>query len=184
MRFTPTLIPGAWIIEPVVREDPRGFFMETYRRSLFAEHGIRDEFVQINHSQSVRHTLRGLHYQVGRPQAKLVRAVRGAVFDVVVDIRAGSPAYGRWFSVELSAKNRKQVFAPAGCAHGFCVLSGEAEFLYFCSDYYHPEGERGVIWNDPGLAIPWPTQTPLLSDKDRRHPPLAGIAGDVAYRAE
>jgi len=181
MNIRSTALPGVFLIEPKVFEDPRGFFMETYRRDLFAAHGIMDDFVQTNHSCSVRHTLRGLHYQVGRPQGKLVRAVRGEVFDVVVDVRRGSPTYGRWISETLSAENKKMLYAPVGCAHAFCVTSDVAEFLYACTDYYHPEGERGIIWNDPDLAIPWPTHTPLLSDKDRRLPAFRDLEPDFTY---
>jgi dTDP-4-dehydrorhamnose 3,5-epimerase len=181
MIFTPTAIREVVVIEPRVFEDRRGFFMETWRRDVFAEHGISADFVQINHSQSVRHTLRGLHYQVGRPQGKLVRVLRGEVFDVVVDIRSGSPTYGRWISEVLSARNKKQLFVPVGFAHGFCVISEEAEFLYYCTDYYHPQGERGIIWNDPDLAIPWPARAPLLSEKDRRNPRFRDIARDFSY---
>ena len=181
MKFTSTAIKDVLVIEPKVFADQRGFFMETYRKDAFAEHGIDVPFVQVNHSQSVRHTLRGLHYQVGHPQGKLVRALRGEVFDVVVDIRHGSPTFGRWVSEVLSAKNKKLLFAPAGCAHGFCVLSDEAEFLYDCTDYYYPQGEKGIIWNDPDLGIPWPTSEPLLSEKDRCYPRFRDIGRDFNY---
>ncbi len=181
MRFTPTAIPDVLLIEPKVFEDPRGFFMETYRKDAFAEHGINVDFVQSNHSQSVRHTLRGLHYQVGHPQGKLVRVLRGEVLDVVVDIRFGSPTFGRWISEVLSAGNKKQLYAPTGCAHGFCVLSEAAEFLYYCTDYYYPHGEKGIIWNDPDLAIPWPTTQPILSAKDQRNPRFRDIGRDFTY---
>jgi len=182
MKFTATAIRDVLLIEPKVFEDPRGFFMETYRRDAFAAQGINADFVQINHSQSVRHTLRGLHYQVGHPQGKLVRVLRGKVFDVVVDIRFGSPTFGRWITEILSARNKKQLFVPVGFAHGFCVLSDEAEFLYYCTDYYHPQGEKGIIWNDPDLAIPWPTPEPLLSEKDRCNPRFRDIGRDFNYR--
>jgi dTDP-4-dehydrorhamnose 3,5-epimerase len=181
MRFTPTAIKDVLVIEPRVFEDARGFFMETYRRDAFAAQGIQADFVQVNHSRSVRHVLRGLHYQAGHPQGKLVRVLRGEVFDVAVDIRFGSPTFGRWVSEVLSSANRKQLYVPAGFAHGFCVLSEEAEFLYYCTDYYHPQGERGIIWNDPDLAIPWPTTEPLLSAKDGRHPRFRDIDRDFSY---
>ncbi len=181
MKFTPTAIKDVLVIEPKVFEDPRGFFMETYRRDAFAAQGINADFVQINHSQSIRNTLRGLHYQIGHPQGKLVRVLRGEVFDVVVDIRFGSPTFGHWISEVLSARNKKQLFVPIGFAHGFCVLSDEAEFLYYCTDYYHPQGEKGIIWNDPDLAIPWPTLEPLLSEKDQRNPHFRDIARDFSY---
>ena len=182
MKFTPTAIKDVLIIEPEVFADPRGFFMETYRKDAFAAQGINADFIEINHSQSGRHVLRGLHYQVGHPQGKLVRVLRGEVFDVVVDIRFGSPTFGQWIAENLSAANRKQLYAPVGFAHGFCVLSGEAEFLYYCTDYYHPQGEKGIIWNDPDLAIPWPASEPLLSAKDRRNSRFRDIARDFEYR--
>jgi len=168
VKFIRTAIPDVVLIEPKVFEDARGFFMETYNRRVFAEHGIRGEFVQLNHSLSVRNTLRGLHYQVGKPQGKLVRVIRGRVYDVAVDIRFGSPTFGRWVSETLSAENRKQLYVPVGFAHGFCVLSEEAEFIYACTDTYYPEGERGIIWNDPDLAISWPVKEPILSEKDKK----------------
>lgn len=181
MRFSPTAIKDVLVIEPKVFEDSRGFFMETYRRDAFAAQGINADFVQINHSQSVRHTLRGLHYQIGHPQGKLVRVLRGAVLDVVVDIRFGSPTFGRWIAEMLSAANRKQLYVPVGFAHGFCVLSDEAEFLYYCTDYYYPQGERGIIWNDPDLAVTWPTSNPLLSEKDNCNGRFRDIARDFKY---
>ena len=182
MKFTSTAIRDVLLIEPKVFEDRRGFFMETYRRDAFAAQGINTDFVQINHSQSVRHTLRGLHYQIGHPQGKLVRVLRGEVFDVVVDIRFGSPTFGRWVSEVLSARNKKQLYVPVGFAHGFCVLSKEAELLYYCTDYYHPQGEKGIIWNDPDLDILWPTPEPLLSAKDQRNLRFRDIARDFTYR--
>ena len=184
MKFTATAIRDVLLIESKVFEDPRGFFMETYRRDAFAAQGINADFVQMNHSQSVRNTLRGLHYQVGHPQGKLVRVLRGEVFDVVVDIRFGSPTFGHWISEVLSARNKKQLFVPIGFAHGFCVLSDEAEFLYYCTDYYHPQGEKGIIWNDPDLDIPWPTPEPLLSEKDRRNQRFRDISRDFTYRLQ
>ncbi len=181
MTFTATALPDAWLIEPRVFRDPRGFFMETYRRDLFAAHGITADFVQINQSCSVRHTLRGLHFQVGRPQAKLVRVLRGEVFDAIVDVRRGSPTYGRWISEVLSADNRKMLFVPVGFAHGFCVTSAEAEVLYSCGDFYYPQGESGIVWNDPDLAIPWPTATPILSDKDLRLPRFRDLGTEFTW---
>lgn len=164
------------MIEPSVFEDDRGFFFETYHETKFAELGIRDRFVQDNHAKSVRHTLRGLHYQVRHPQAKLCRVIQGEVLDVVVDVRHGSPHFGKWESGILSAQNKREMYVPAGFAHGYLVLSETAEFLYKCSDFYHPEYERGVLWNDPEIGITWGVQGPLLSDKDRRNPPLSGIS--------
>ncbi len=182
MKFIPSSVPDVVIIEPKVYEDPRGFFMESYNKALFADHGITKEFVQTNHSLSVKDTLRGLHYQVGKPQDKLVRVIRGEVFDVCVDIRFGSPTFGKWVGEILSAANRKMLYVPIGFAHGFCVLSDEAEFLYACTDFYHPQGERGILWNDPDLAIPWPAQDPLLSEKDKRNVKLKDIEQDFIYR--
>ncbi len=178
MNFLPTDLPGVWLIEPQVHGDARGFFMETYRAEEFAARGIGCAFVQDNHSRSAQGVLRGLHYQLGRPQAKLVRVTTGEVYDVAVDVRRGSPTFGRWMAAILSAENRRQLFIPEGFAHGFCVLSDTAEFVYKCSDYYAPAEERGIIWNDPKLAIPWPLpagSSPLLSAKDQRYPTLGEV---------
>ena len=164
------------MIEPSVYEDDRGFFFESYHQTKFGELGITDRFVQDNHARSVRHTLRGLHYQVRHPQAKLCRVIQGEVLDVVVDVRHGSPHFGKWESGILSAQNKREMYVPAGFAHGYLVLSETAEFLYKCSDFYHPEYERGVLWNDPEIGINWGVQGPILSDKDRRNPPLSGIS--------
>lgn len=181
MKFTPTAIRDVLVIEPQVFGDSRGFFMESYRRDLFRARGIDVDFVQWNHSMSAQNTLRGLHYQAARPQAKLVRVIQGEIFDVAVDIRFGAPTFGKWIAEILSADNKKQIFVPVGFAHGFCVLSATAEVVYACSDYYHPQGERGIIWNDPDLAIPWPVKTPILSEKDRRNPRLKEIGRDFVY---
>ncbi|MDD5483713.1 MAG: dTDP-4-dehydrorhamnose 3,5-epimerase [Kiritimatiellae bacterium] len=182
MRFIPTSIKGVILIEPETFGDRRGFFMETYRRDLFRQNGMDVEFVQWNHSLSVKNTLRGMHYQAEKPQGKLVRVVRGEVYDVAVDIRFGSPTFGGWIAKVLSAENKKQLFVPAGFAHGFCVLSETAEFIYACTAYYHPQGEKGVIWNDPDLNIPWPVKNPLLSEKDKRYPQLKDIGRDFVYQ--
>jgi len=181
MKFKPTTIKDVILIEPNVSGDNRGFFMETYQRNLFREHGIEAEFVQWNHSLSVKNTLRGLHYQVEKPQGKLVRVIQGEVYDVAVDIRSGSPTFGKWIAEILSATNKKQLFVPVGFAHGFCVLSEMAEFIYACTDYYHPPGERGIIWNDPDLGIPWPVREPILSEKDKLYPCLKEINRDFIY---
>lgn len=175
MRVIDEPLPGVRLLAPQVHGDDRGFFMESYNRRRLAELGIEDEFVQDNHSQSRHAVLRGLHYQVRRPQAKLVRATRGRVFDVVVDIRRGSPSFGRWTGVELSAESHYQLYAPAGFAHGFLVLSEVAEFQYKCSDFYNAEDERGLPWNDPDLGIGWPLDglEPVLSQRDTRWRPLA-----------
>jgi dTDP-4-dehydrorhamnose 3,5-epimerase len=181
MRVIETRLPGVLIVEPDVFEDARGFFFESYSYQRYAEHGIADTFVQDNHSLSVRGTLRGLHYQAAPGQAKLVRVARGTVFDVTVDVRWGSPTFGRWIGVELSAENRRQVYVPVGFAHGFCVTSEVAEFLYKCSSYYARPLERGIVWDDPDLAIAWPVADPVLSERDRRHPRLAESARDYEY---
>jgi dTDP-4-dehydrorhamnose 3,5-epimerase len=173
VRRIDTDVPEVLILEPRVHEDHRGFFMESYSLRTFESVGIRHRFVQDNHSRSLRGVLRGLHYQLHTPQAKLVRVTRGRVFDVAVDIRRGSPRFGRWVGFELTEDNRRMMFAPEGFAHGFLVLSEVAEFQYKCSDFYAPELERGIIWNDPAIAIDWPLQEePLLSAKDCRWPSL------------
>lgn len=178
MRCIETSIPGVVIIEPRVFEDPRGFFMETYHREKFAEAGIRCDFVQDNHSRSRRGTLRGLHYQLRQPQAKLCRVVRGEVLDVVVDIRRGSPTFGKWTTVVLSADNRREIFVPRGFAHGFAVLSDTADFVYKCDDFYLPGDEKGILWNDPELGIEWSIEAPILSEKDRVNPRLSELPAE------
>jgi dTDP-4-dehydrorhamnose 3,5-epimerase len=175
MRRIDTPLPGVYILEPRVFSDDRGFFAETYNARRFAELGIASEFVQDNHSRSVRGTLRGLHYQLRHPQAKLCRVVVGEVLDVAVDIRSGSPTFGKSFSVLLSAENKRQIYIPRGFAHGFAVLSDAAEFLYKCDDFYHGDDDRGIAWNDPALGIEWAVAQPLLSEKDRRNPRLADV---------
>jgi len=168
MKATPTRIPDVLLIEPKVFGDDRGFFFESFNRRAFHEAtGINVDFVQDNHSKSARNVLRGLHYQLAQPQGKLVRVTQGEVFDVAVDIRKGSPTYGQWVGEILSAENKKQLWIPAGLAHGFVVLSETAEFLYKTTDYYAPQHERCIAWNDPDLAIAWPIEgQPLLSAKD------------------
>ena len=176
MKFTPTRIPEVVVIEPVVHEDERGFFMETWRDSSYKEAGINATFVQDNHSRSSYGGLRGLHYQVNKPQGKLVHIIQGEVFDVAVDLRKSAPTFGQWASEILSAANRKLIWIPPGFAHGFLVLSEFAEFIYRCTDYYAPEHERTLRWDDPDIAIDWPLaqdQKPLLSDKDLRGVSLA-----------
>ena len=179
MKVIDTALPGVLILEPRVFGDARGFFMESYNRRVFAEVTGQDvEFVQDNHSRSAKGVLRGLHYQLRQPQGKLVRAVRGAIFDVAVDIRRGSPTFGQWTGVELSEDNRRQLWVPAGLAHGFLVLSEAAEVLYKTTDYYAPEHERSIAWDDPTIAIDWPLAAlglaePLLSGKDRAGVTLA-----------
>lgn len=159
IKVTPCEIEGLYIIEPSVFGDERGYFMETYNQKDFEEAGLNMVFVQDNQSMSVKGVLRGLHYQKQFPQGKLVRVVRGTVFDVAVDLRSNSKTYGKWFGVELSAENKKQFYIPEGFAHGFLVLSDEAEFCYKCTDFYHPGDEGGLAWNDPQIGIQWPRLT-------------------------
>lgn len=172
MKVLPTDLAGVVVIEPVVFRDPRGFFVETYHVERYGAAGIDASFVQDNHSRSERGTLRGLHAQQRFPQAKLVRVIEGEIWDVAVDIRLGSPTFGRHVAVTLSADDQRQIFVPIGFAHGFCVLSERAQIEYKCTNYYHLEDELHILWNDPELAIPWPVETPTLSDKDRAALPL------------
>ncbi len=173
-HFAPTAIDGPMLVDPSVFSDSRGLFFETYKRSEFAAAGIGEEFVQTNASTSSRNVLRGLHYQLPpHAQAKLVRCVSGAIFDVAVDIRRGSPSFGRWVAQELTAENRLMLFVPVGFAHGFLTLSDRAEVNYMVNAEYHPASERGLAWNDPAIGIDWPCDEVLLSDKDRQYPPLA-----------
>ena len=183
--FEDTSIEGVKIVDVKSYGDRRGYFMETYKRPDFVAGGIDVDFVQDNQSSSTRGVLRGLHFQINHPQAKLVRVVRGTVFDVAVDLRPGSPTWGKWEGVVLSAENRRQFFIPRGFAHGFLVLSDEAEFCYKCDDVYHPNDEGGLMWNDPDIAIEWPALEDdesfdpsklVLSDKDQAHPALSSLA--------
>ena len=170
MKVNKTPLDGVLVIDPKVFEDPRGIFYEVYSARRYEEHGISAQFVQDNHSVSEKGVLRGLHYQINPGQAKLVRVTQGEVFDVVLDIRKESPTYGKWWSLNLSEENKLQLYVPVGFAHGFCVLSESVEFLYKCSDYYSPENERGIMWDDPDLAIDWPIKHPILSEKDKLYP--------------
>jgi dTDP-4-dehydrorhamnose 3,5-epimerase len=170
-----TSLPGVWELQPKVLRDARGSFLETYHQQKFADLGIHDVFVQDNHSRSAEGTLRGLHYQVRHAQAKLCHVVEGEVLDVAVDIRLGSPTFGKWTSVVLSAEKQNQIFIPKGFAHGFVVLTDTVQFLYKCSDFYDPTSERGIIWNDPNLAIDWGIANPLISEKDAKYPTLAAM---------
>ena len=175
MKVVATPLEGLLVIEPRVFGDERGFFYESYNARQFTEAtGVTADFVQDNHSRSRRGVLRGLHYQIQQPQGKLVRVTAGAVFDVAVDIRKASPTFGQWYGVELSAENMRQMWIPAGFAHGFVVTSDNAEFLYKTSDYWAPEHERAILWNDPAIGIVWPLDvTPTLSHKDLAAGPLA-----------
>lgn len=178
MRCYDTALPEIKILEPQVYEDSRGFFMETWNVSRYFEWGIPAVFVQDNLSLSTKGILRGLHYQQPNPQGKLVHVLQGEVFDVAVDIRAGSPTFGQWVGVTLSAQNRWQLYIPEGFAHGFCVLSETALFAYKCTDFYSSPNEKGICWNDPELNIQWPVVNPVLSEKDKKHPRLRDIAED------
>jgi dTDP-4-dehydrorhamnose 3,5-epimerase len=175
VRVVPTELPGVVIIEPDVHRDGRGFFLETYHADRYRDHGMPGPFVQDNHSQSVAGTLRGLHLQLRRPQGKLIRVVEGEVFDVAVDVRRGSPTFGRWVSVTLTADNFRQCYVPPGFAHGFCVVSPIAQLEYKCTDLYDPASEIGIAWNDPAIGISWPVTDPILSQRDSRHPTLAEL---------
>ncbi|HPT50854.1 MAG TPA: dTDP-4-dehydrorhamnose 3,5-epimerase [Accumulibacter sp.] len=168
MRAVPTAIPEVLVLEPKVFGDQRGFFFESFNARVFEQvTGVKRNFVQDNHSASVKNVLRGLHYQICNPQGKLVRVVQGEVFDVAVDLRRSSPTFGHWVGVRLSAENKKELWIPEGFAHGFLTLSETAEFLYKATDYYAPQHERSVLWNDPALGIRWPIDTPpILAAKD------------------
>src|SRR4029079_6100739 len=173
MEITRTELAEGLIIDPEVHGDCRGFFYESFQAQRYAEAGIQGPFVQDNLSRSVRGTLRGLHFQEPRAQGKLVQVLRGTVWDVAVDVRRGSPRFGRWGGVELSETSARQLWVPPGFAHGFCVLSDSADFFYKCTELYAPECERSIAWNDPVIGIPWPITEPLLSAKDRAAPRLA-----------
>jgi dTDP-4-dehydrorhamnose 3,5-epimerase len=174
-----TTLPGVLLLVPVVHQDGRGSLFESFRADRLQAAGL-PAFVQENQTASTRGTLRGLHYQLARPQAKLVRVLRGAIYDVAVDIRVGSPTFGRWVAETLTADNKLQIFVPAGFAHGFCVMEDDTEVLYKCSDYYSGAADqKGIVWNDPSLAIPWPCQEPRLSEKDRLLAPLNAARSDL-----
>lgn len=175
MRVTETSLPGVLLIEPVVHRDGRGFFVETYHADRYREHGIAAPFVQDNHSRSIQGTLRGLHLQLQRPQGKLIHVIEGEIFDVAVDVRRGSPAFGRWVGVNVSADNFQQVYVPPGFAHGFCVVSPIAQVEYKCTEVYDPASEIGIAWNDPAIGIAWPAGEPRLSARDSTHPTLAAL---------
>lgn len=177
MKLICTSIADVMLLEPKVHGDQRGFFLETYRKEVFEQAGINQEFVQDNHSKSAGGVLRGLHYQLQQPQGKLVRVVQGEIFDVAVDLRRSSPTFGKWVGELLSADNKRALWVPPGFAHGFLVTSATAEVAYKCTTYYAPEFEHCLLWNDPALAIDWPeVQTVLLSDKDRKGALLADAA--------
>lgn len=175
MNVDTTPLAGLLLVTPRVFTDSRGFFLETFHAEKYAAHGISGPFVQDDWSHSVRDTLRGLHFQDPKAQGKLVCVTRGAAFDVAVDIRKGSASFGKWFGIELSESNRKQLWIPPGFAHGFCALSDETDFLYKCTALYAPECEHSILWNDPAIGIEWPTRSPLLSKKDSEAKPLASL---------
>lgn len=175
MKFTPTKLPEVIVIEPDVHQDDRGFFLESYQEKKYQAGGISTRFVQDNHSNSVKNTLRGLHTQIKQPQGKLIRIIEGEVFDVAVDIRPNSPTFKNWVSVMLSQQNFKQIYIPPGFAHGFCVLSDNAQFEYKCTDYYDPTDELTILWSDPDINIDWPITEPILSDKDINAPLLSEV---------
>lgn len=178
MEITPSPIKDILIIEPRVFEDARGFFMETYHKDRYQKLGVNQSFVQDNLSFSVKNTLRGLHYQITKPQAKLIQVIEGEVFDVAVDIRTESPTFGQWFGTILSGENKRQVLVPAGFAHGFCVLSDQAFFSYKCSNFYDPEDERGILWSDPDIGIDWPIKNPIISEKDLQNPLITDLSNE------
>jgi dTDP-4-dehydrorhamnose 3,5-epimerase len=175
MQKLNTSLPEVWELQPKVFRDTRGFFLETYHQQKFVDLGIPDVFIQDNHSRSAKGTLRGLHYQLRHTQAKLCRVVEGEVLDVAVDVRIGSPTFGKWTSVLLSAERQNQIYIPRGFAHGFVALSDSAQFLYKCSDLYDPASEYGIIWNDADLAISWGVANPLISEKDAKYSTLAAM---------
>jgi dTDP-4-dehydrorhamnose 3,5-epimerase len=172
------------VFTPDVFGDPRGYFKETFRTDRYGACGLTRPFVQDNFSHSCAGTLRGLHYQLPHAQAKLVTVLRGEVFDVAVDIRLGSPTFGKWVGEVLSDRNHRQLYIPEGFAHGFCVLSEEADFIYKCTDFYAPKDDHGIIWSDPVIGIEWPVKKPILSEKDRRHPVLSAMPREQLPRYE
>jgi len=173
LKAIETTLPGVLLIQPDVFGDARGFFMETYHVAKFRELGIDAEFVQDNHSRSARGVLRGLHFQEPNPQGKIVRCPRGAIYDVAVDVRRGSPSFGKWYGIELSEENKRMLWVPPGFAHGFCALTDLAELVYKCTALYDPAADRSIAWNDPAIGIEWPLREPTLSPKDAAAPTLA-----------
>lgn len=179
MLVRPTALTGVLVVEPEVFGDERGFILESFNATRFAKHGLPTSFPQDNHSHSKAGVLRGLHFQRTRPQGKLVTVMRGRVFDVAVDVRRGSPTFGKWVSETLSEDAPQYFYIPPGFAHGFCVLSDVADVVYKCTEVYDASDDRGVLWNDPGLAIPWPIKEPTLSAKDRSYPRLTADRDDL-----
>jgi dTDP-4-dehydrorhamnose 3,5-epimerase len=183
MKVTPTALPEVLVVEPAVHGDARGYFLESFERARYREHGIDAEFVQDNMSRSARGILRGLHFQEPRAQGKLVMVTAGAVFDVAVDIRRGSPRFGKWIGVELNDANHRQLWIPPGFAHGFCVISDSADFFYKCTDFYSPENEHAIRYDDRSIGIDWPVTDPLLAARDRDAPALADAPVLPVYEA-
>ena len=173
MKIIPTNLPEVVIFEPKKFGDERGFFLESYRDDMLLDAGINARFIQDNHSRSAKGVLRGLHYQLSQPQGKLVRVATGAVFDVAVDVRKGSPTFGQWTGTTLDEHSMRMMYVPPGFAHGFVTLTDTADFIYKCTNYYHPSSEQGILWNDPDVGIDWPITDVNLSDKDLKHPTLA-----------
>jgi dTDP-4-dehydrorhamnose 3,5-epimerase len=184
MEIIQTPIPDLLVIQPRSFEDPRGFFLETFQAERYENTGIAGPFVQDNHSRSTAGVLRGLHFQKNHPQGKLVYVVRGAVYDLSVDLRTGSPTYGRWYGTTLSDENHRQMYVPPGFAHGFCVLSESVDFIYKCTDYYHPDDEGGLLWNDPDLAVEWPVESPILAPRDMGFPKLKELGPEDLPQVE
>ena len=179
MKIIETPLPGVLVIEPRVFRDDRGFFLESFNAERFADHDLPTLFRQDNHSHSLKGVLRGLHYQLRRPQGKLVSVISGRVFDVAVDIRRGSPTFGQWYGEVLDADHPRYLWIPPGFAHGFCTLTDSADFVYKCTDVYVGDDDRGVLWSDPAIGIDWPISNPLLSDKDKRMPLLSTATNDL-----
>ena len=179
MKILETALPGVLVIEPRVFRDDRGFFLESFNADRFAQHGLPTVFRQDNHSHSMKGVLRGLHYQLRRPQGKLVSVIRGRVFDVAVDIRRGSPTFGEWYGTVLTEEDPRYLWIPPGFAHGFCTLSDVADFVYKCTEVYVGEDDRGVLWSDPSIGIQWPISNPVLSEKDQRMPTLSAVRTDL-----
>jgi len=181
MKITDTRIPDIKIIDPMVFEDDRGYFLETFRDDILKEHGISSNFVQDNISKSFEGTIRGLHYQMERPQGKLVQCIKGTILDVAVDIRKNSKSFGNYVAIKLSGENHRQVYIPEGFAHGFSVLSNEAIVHYKCTDYYHKDSERGIRWDDPLIRINWDVSRPIISDKDRKQPLFSSLKDEDIF---
>lgn len=169
MKIVKTKLPGVIVFEPKIFGDKRGFFLETFRNDVLLDAGIDTQFVQDNHSRSSKGVLRGLHYQMTQTQGKLVRVATGAVFDVAVDVRYGSPTFGEWYGIQLDEDNMRMMYVPPGYAHGFIVLSDTTDFIYKCTDYYHPQSEQGIAWDDPDIGIKWPVTEATLSEKDKKN---------------